>query len=172
VRRPTLDACIRTPEAAGACVLWCCGACAPRCQPVLLYADRHCAPALATVAERAAARAARWADALDEAEVALAERAPLDALHAVRRADKLVPRLAAAPPADASPLAHLALGARAARLGSRAVRVAHAAAHSLWRRAAALRGVGSFRAPTQRRTGAAARGVWQRDHAPVRSHWL
>jgi len=51
--------------------------------------------------------------------VALAERAPLDALHAVRRADKLVPRLAAAPPADASPLAHLALGARLAGRAAR-----------------------------------------------------
>lgn len=43
--------------------------------------------------------------------MALAERQPLEALHAVRRADKLVPRLSAAPPADTTPLAHIALGA-------------------------------------------------------------
>lgn len=53
----------------------------------------------------------RWADTLDEIEVALAERQPLDALHAVRRADKLVPRLSAAPPVDIPPPAHIALGA-------------------------------------------------------------
>ncbi|KAK9836141.1 hypothetical protein WJX81_004415 [Elliptochloris bilobata] len=85
------------------------------------------APLAATVAEEAAAASSaagdweqspdglRWADALDEIEVALAERQPLDALHAVRRADKLVPRLSAAPPADIPPPAHIALEARVER---------------------------------------------------------
>lgn len=40
----------------------------------------------------------RWADALDEVDVTIAERRPLDALQALRRVEKMLTR----PPAPAS----------------------------------------------------------------------